>query len=251
MQENSDRKKIFQSKLKAALLHSIITLCVVVSLALIVFELWYPSNLSEMLRGGELFKLVLLGEVVLGPLLSFVVFSPLKARRELVLDYTFIAVVQFSALGYGVFSVASSRPAYLVFVKDRVEVVSGLEYELKDLEAAGMSRLSLPFTGPKLVCAQRPNSGDEYQELMHSIMSGRDIQYLPKYHRVCEEREILSAARSGDGYYEIFKAALPESKFTASFVWLPLHPRYGVWVIVFPNNNQGAYFFINLDPYEL
>lgn len=251
MQANSDRKKILQSKLKAALLHSIITLCVVISLALIVFELWYPSNLSEMLRGGELFKLVLLGEVVLGPLLSFVVFSPLKARRELVLDYTFIAVVQLSALGYGVYSVASSRPAYLVFVKDRVEVVSALEFDLKDLESAGMSLLSLPFTGPKLVCAQRPNSDDDYQELMHSIMSGRDIQYLPKYHRICEENEILSVARSGGEYFDAFSLALPERELPDSFVWLPLHSRYGVWVIVFPNDDQGAYFFINLDPYEL
>ena len=59
-------------------------------------------------------------DLALGPLVSLVIYNSRKSRRELVFDYSVVAVVQIAAMVYGVYVVAESRPVYIAFLKDRL-----------------------------------------------------------------------------------------------------------------------------------
>ncbi|HWT14265.1 MAG TPA: type IV pilin accessory protein, partial [Patescibacteria group bacterium] len=83
-----------------------------VVLGLAVFALfrflWYPDALFTLAGAGKLLLLVVGIDVVLGPLLTLIVFHP--AKKSLIWDLAIIVAVQFGALGYGVWVMAQSRP---------------------------------------------------------------------------------------------------------------------------------------------
>lgn len=95
--------------------------------ALATYFLWYPQPLL-VLQGGLLVMGVLLGvDVILGPLMTLMIFSPRKPHRELRFDLAVIVSVQLAAFLYGSWIIYSERPQYLVFAHSQFFVVSGPE----------------------------------------------------------------------------------------------------------------------------
>ncbi len=74
--------------------------------ALLVFGLWYPYPFREISGGRELFLLIVGVDVVMGPLITLAVFNPSKSRREKILDFSLIGLLQTGALVYGLWAVA-------------------------------------------------------------------------------------------------------------------------------------------------
>ena len=95
---------------------------VAVFTAVLVFGLWYPFPYRK-LSGGELFMLVIAVDVVCGPLLTFVIFSPAKPRVELLRDLGLVALIQLGVLSYGLHTVWQARPLFLVQEIDRFKVI--------------------------------------------------------------------------------------------------------------------------------
>lgn len=115
--------------LRAAAVHLLLSVVIAGMVALLVFGAWFPSPLRELVGGTELFWLIVGVDVVCGPLLTLVVFSPNKPRAELRRDLAFVAVVQLVALGYGVHTMSYARPVALVYEVDRFRVVSFADLE--------------------------------------------------------------------------------------------------------------------------
>ena len=107
-----------------ALRHLLLSLLVALASAAVVFGLWYPAPYRQMLQVGHIYLLVLVVDVVCGPLLTLIVASPRKSRRERWLDFSLIGAIQLAALAYGMYSVWVARPAVLAFESDRLVVVS-------------------------------------------------------------------------------------------------------------------------------
>ena len=89
-----------------------------------------------MVGGTKLFELVVLCDLVLGPLISLVIYDSTKARWKLVMDYSIIGAIQLAAMIYGVYIVAGTRPVYVAFNKDRIEVVTARDIDDQELAAA-------------------------------------------------------------------------------------------------------------------
>ena len=73
-------------RLKALGVHACISLLFAAAAAALVFWVWYPYPYREISGGRELFFLVMGVDVVLGPLVTFILFNPSKTRRALTLD---------------------------------------------------------------------------------------------------------------------------------------------------------------------
>nr|WP_312986854.1 hypothetical protein [Comamonas koreensis] len=104
--------------------HLAASLFVAGAAAALVFILWYPHPTSQMLGVARIYGLMLAVDVVCGPLLTLVMASPKKSRRELVLDLGVVAAIQLAALGYGLHALYMARPVAFVFEEDRVVVVT-------------------------------------------------------------------------------------------------------------------------------
>ena len=119
----------WKGRLRASGIHLGISLCIALLAALLVFGLWYPYPYREISGGRALFLLMTAVDVVMGPLITLVVFNQAKRRKELVLDFTVVAVLQLAALGYGIWTVFVARPVHLVFEYTRMAVVHAVDIE--------------------------------------------------------------------------------------------------------------------------
>ncbi|MFT3778023.1 MAG: hypothetical protein QM772_07055 [Ottowia sp.] len=152
-----------------ALRHLGICLVVVLLTAALVFGLLYPPPYRAMLGVGPIFLLVLAVDVVCGPLLTLVVASPRKSRRERWLDLGLIGLIQALALAYGLHSVWVARPAVLAFEVDRLVVATANEVDVADLPNAPPGLRRLPWWGVLQVGTRRAADG---AELMDSVQRG-------------------------------------------------------------------------------
>ena len=139
--------------------------------ALVVFGWWYPYPYRELSGGRELFALVVAVDVVLGPLITLVIFNPAKTRRHLVMDFTVIGLLQVAALAYGLWTVFVARPVHLVFEYHRMAVVHAVDVPPDLLAKAPTDLQTLPLTGPTLL-SLRPLQASEFVESTLQALGG-------------------------------------------------------------------------------
>lgn len=173
--------------LKIISVHSIISCIVVFFLGFIVLGALYPFPYGDLSGGKELFLLVLLVDVVCGPLLTCIIFNPQKPNKELVRDIGLVVLIQVLALAYGVHSVWLARPLFLVMEVDRFKVIAAPDLEGAD---ALLSLKALPkeitprlWSGPQIVAIRPPKDAEERKTvLFESIQGGRDYAQRPEFY---------------------------------------------------------------------
>ena len=84
-------------------------------LFLLNYGVLYPDFLFELDGGIQGLQLVLAVDLVLGPVLAFIIYNPDKPRREQLMDIGLVAIIQFSAMLWGSYQVWSQRPVAVVF----------------------------------------------------------------------------------------------------------------------------------------
>lgn len=155
-----------------ALRHLGISVAVALLSAALVFGLLYPAPYRAMLGVGPIFGLVLAVDVVCGPLLTLILASPRKSRRERWLDFSLIGLIQALALAYGLHSVWVARPAVLAFERDRLVVVTANEVDVADLTNAPPTLRRLPWWGVQQVGTRRAASSAEMLESVERGLAG-------------------------------------------------------------------------------
>ena len=166
---------------KASFIHLLISLVVVGSVAAYIIYFWYPPALMHMAKADRLLMLIGGVDLVVGPLLTLIVYK--AGKKHLKLDLAVIAIIQFSFLAYGLYTTWNSRPVFLVAVPDRFELVFANEITAKKLSEAKLVKFkSMGITKPVLVGAPMPSNYEESEAIMFSAVSGEgDIQSMPKY----------------------------------------------------------------------
>jgi hypothetical protein len=247
---------MWKSKLKAAVAHAVVTLVVAVISAILVFWVWYPGIYSQLMPGAKLLTLILCVEVVLGPCMSLVIYNPQKSLRELIIDYSIVGLVQFSALVYGLHSVVETRPVFVVFVKDRFEVVSAAEIDAKDLQEAKPEFQHIPWTGPKFVCARMAANKEEKERILfREIPQGKDYQHLPYFYQECSNR----FAYDGSKPIEQLKTIIEQRKLSLDMLnvsssskdvrWTSIIGKSDVMVVLVSPESSKPLAYLPIDPY--
>ena len=136
----------FHTKLKATGIHLLISLFIFVLLVLWIYLDLYPSFYFNMSGGIQGLGLMFGVDVVLGPLLTFLVFNPHKKLREIISDLVIVGFVQLGALGYGVYTVYQEHPTLAVLYDNGLATVlpyrEVAEYkQLQEIDLAHVSAL--------------------------------------------------------------------------------------------------------------
>lgn len=168
--------KLDQSRLFFALRwaagHLVISAVVVALAALLVFGVWYPSPWRQLLGVAGIFGLVVGVDLVCGPLLTLVLASPKKSRRERWVDLSLVGAIQLIALAYGLWSVFGARPVALVFEVDRLTIVGANQVQLHELPEAPQGLRTLPWAGVQLAGVRQPRSAAEQLESIDLSLQG-------------------------------------------------------------------------------
>lgn len=169
-------------RLRAFAVHFSLSLMIALASLLLVFRVWYPQPLSVAMGVTHIFLLMLLVDVILGPVLTFVVFK--KGKRTLKFDLSVIAALQIGALVYGLNTVAEARPVWLVFTVDRFEAVRPIDLDTRFPEKVNAEYASLSLLGPRWVAAIRPEDRQARSDiLLESVVGGPDLQHRPYLYR--------------------------------------------------------------------
>ena len=182
---------------RAAGIHLLISLVVAGLAAALVFGLWYPGAYRNLSGGRELFLLITTVDVVLGPLLTFVVFDLRKGWPHVRRDLAIIGCIQLAALLYGLHTVYVARPVAMVFEVDRFRVVTANDVHEPDLPKARIEYQSMPLSGPWLLGTRDAQPGDERNEALFLGVQGIDIGVRPNFWQPYEQSraDVLKAAR--------------------------------------------------------
>lgn len=169
----------WKDRIKASGIHFGVSLVIALLAAALVFGLWYPYPYREISGGRELFFMVVMVDVILGPLITFIIFNRTKPWRELRRDLAIVVLIQLGALGYGLWTVFVARPVHLVFEYDRFRVVHAVDIPLEMLERAPPGLTVLPLTGPTLLSLREFWDGKEKMDATMAALQGISLAARP------------------------------------------------------------------------
>lgn len=165
---------------KASVIHFALSLLVLALIAAIVVWRWYPPGLFHMAKADQLLIIIASVDVVIGPLLTLIIYR--HGKKGLKFDLVLIALVQVSALVYGLNTLWHSRPVFLVANGNRFNFVFANEIDPADLQRAPAQYRRLPWLGPQTVAAIPPSDSKARADALFSALAGKDIDVMPAYY---------------------------------------------------------------------
>ncbi len=261
LDKTSDDTARFQwaPRLRAAGAHLAISLGVAALAAALVFGLWYPWPYRELSGGRELFTLLVVVDVVLGPLITLSVFDRRKPRAELARDLSVVGLLQLAALCYGLWTVQAARPVQLAFEYDRLRVVHRVDLDPQVLATAGAGSLPTLWQGPGLVALRPLRPGAEQADYTLAALQGVSLSARPELWRPwAEERAaILAAAEPFDtlakrrpaAAAQLAAAARQAGREPATLRWIPVLSRDRAWTALLDAASADIVAFVPVDPY--
>lgn len=248
----------WKERSRAAAWHLLASLAVASLAAALVFLVWYPYPYGEVAGGSGLFRIIVAVDVIMGPLLTFVVFNSTKPRTELWRDLSVVVALQLSALIYGLYTVYQARPVYLVHEVDRFRVVTAADIDPADLPQAQGAFRELPNFGIRVIGLRPPKDADERMELLGSALAGKDISLVPKLWQdldAANRQEIRTRAkeaaflrpRSKDGGQALDRLLAAAGVTAEQALTLPLVGRRDDWSVVMDKRELRIIGYLPVD----
>lgn len=109
------------SKFKAFFLHFLISFLIILSFIIFVYYVWYQSVFFNASGVSTPLKMLVVVDVILGPLLTFIVYK--EGKKYLKIDLILIVVFQLVAFTYGAYSIYLGKPSLVIHRTGYFEVV--------------------------------------------------------------------------------------------------------------------------------
>ena len=147
---------------------------------------WYLSSVLHVVG------IVVLVDLVVGPMLTLTVSNPGKPGRTLARDIAMIVTVQLAALVYGTLTLWSGRPLYYAFSVNSLECVQASDIDKGEIALALRDNPALAphwYSLPRWIWAPLPNNPDTAMQIVNDATfgSGKDVVDMPRYFRPWEQ----------------------------------------------------------------
>jgi hypothetical protein len=164
------------TKLKAFTTHLGISLVIFLIVLYFILVHWYPFPYFNTDGGWQGIRILAFVDVVLGPMLTLLVFK--QGKKYLKLDLSIIALIQISALCWGIWLIHRERPVAAVFVEDYFITVTANELDNK-LNPTELKKFGA--TPPVLIYLNVPQA--ELQQVrLRSLQTGRSMSLFTEYY---------------------------------------------------------------------
>ena len=252
--------RFWADRLRASSIHLGLSLTLAALAAMLVFGLWYPYPYREISGGRELFVLLVSVDVILGPLVTLAIFDRRKAWPVLRRDLAVVGLLQLSALGYGLWTVAVARPVHLVFELHRFNVAHAIEVPKEDLDKVAPDVVAMPLTGPTVVSLRPFNSAAESSEMtLAAAMGGVELAarpqlwqpYLAAKDQIQKEAKPVALLKTRFPAQQgmIDTALAPFGAAGQQFLWLPMVARQSFWTVLLDPVTLEIKGFLPLDSF--
>jgi hypothetical protein len=262
---SGDMKTIFSSvpsRIQAALTHLSATTAIAIVSALLVFFVWYPAPFEKLSGGAGLFLLIVACDIVLGPLLTLIVFeTKKKSRKALVRDLACICTIQVIALVYGIWTMFVARPVFVSFEKDSFRVVHANEVFDRNRIDQWDSTLSYPLSGPTVI-SLRPfkDQNELFAVSEDEIGAGIHLSFRPELWQTYEADQlgVILASKpverllaSKPHFEHKVLDAVKKTQFQVKDIrYLPIVSKEKYWTILLKNDTAQVLGYIDIDTYD-
>lgn len=237
------------TKTHASLLHFVASLFIFSLFIGVLLYFWYPEPYFTASGGWQGLKLIALVDLVLGPLLTFIVFNVNKTIKELRLDLTIIIALQLSALVWGIHTVYKQRPIATVFWEHSFYTVS--YSSVADIFAQSPQLSKLLDSPRQLFYVIPPQTISDINQLTKDIAENNlaPFQMINRFERVklffpkiaihsIDIGEVVSSNQSMK--LELEDILMQTEKTIDDYIYIPLISRYQNIILVF--NHSGELF---------
>lgn len=249
---------MYFNKFKVAATHFLISIIVVTLILGLIIFYWFPNPIIKVSNFKEIALIIILVDLVLGPLLTFVVFKPLK--KGLKIDLALIALIQISALLFGVHNLYQVHPLYVTFNVDRFTTVPATE--ARPNKAIKEEFQISKFSSPKFVVSKLPEDIKERNELILNTMANgvSDFDLRSEYyHRIDDNKaNILSKSLDPEIIFKKHDAKMKSLEFIKKhgktlndFAFLPLEGQKKTAVLVLDNKTAKPIDVIDVFPWTV
>lgn len=244
------------SKGKAFSIHMALSLLVFSSLVLVMFFFWFPGELFFLDGGWQGLKLVAMVDLILGPLLTLVLYKPRKPK--LLLDMSMIAAFQIAALAYGFVATYQQRTVAVVFADRGFITLSNQAHQeanakLSALKLTPRSINDIDASTPAMLLTPAPkNFGKYLEELFNGYPESheRSDQFLAiaSANDAMRDSALSNEKLKEDGSYEAVQKALKNIKYDPKDMELySFKSRYSSGVAVFDPASKRIIDYVPID----
>nr|ESK36732.1 hypothetical protein F987_03545 [Acinetobacter gyllenbergii NIPH 230] len=146
---------MLRDRFKAFAVHLSLSALVGLVCAFIIYKVWFIAPLEIATKITPIFLMMVGIDIIVGPLLTFLVYK--KGKKTLKLDLSVIVIIQCIALIYGVFNIYQSRPLWIAFDQDSFYLVRANEVDLESEKKAAVAYQSRIVGKPQFVSIKRPD----------------------------------------------------------------------------------------------
>lgn len=193
------------TKHRAAGIHLAASAFVVGIVLTLMLLRWYPGAWFSAMGGNTLVFILAGVDIVIGPLLTWIVFSP--GKKTLKFDMGVIFALQISAFLYGLHVLYEARPVYMVFTNDQFRTVTAAELDPVLLEQTRYPEFrAVPENGPRVATARMPVDAADRDLVMMITIMGSGLHQMPQFWHPYNGRLALHTAGSLQTLREIAPA---------------------------------------------
>ncbi|BCM25626.1 TfpX/TfpZ family type IV pilin accessory protein [Methyloradius palustris] len=247
------------TRFRAAGIHLLISLTIVISILTLMLGLWYPGMYFKLMGGGGLLFIMSGVDVCLGPLLTLCVFK--AGKKSLKFDLTVIGLFQAAALSYGLYVMFEARPVFTVFTNDQFQVASVVDIQPKELSLAKNPEWrSFPLTGPVVVAATAPTTQKDKDDVLAGALVGADWQQFPRLYVSYDSQwqNILAKAKPLSDLRAINKNNIPvvdsflksQARPESDFAFLPIRTSQAEMAFVIDAHTGDQIKIIDVVPWR-
>ena len=233
--------------------HLALSCLVAVCSLYLIFFVWYPQPLAKANEVEHIFLLLLAIDVIVGPLLSLLVYK--EGKKSLKFDLLVIIILQISAFMYGMHTIAQGRPAWLVFYYDRFDQVTAVEINNLNVDKAKIEYQNASWFGPKFIAVEFSNNPsirkqDTLQELKGTTLAMRPERYLPfsKVEYQVKDKSLPLSLLVNYNQQSVVNRILNENKMANS--WLPLKTKTNDLVVLINKDKAEVVKIVDLRPWN-
>ncbi len=247
---------MLKDKFKALVIHLLLSIVLVSLVIALVIYFWYPLEYIYLTNFKDISILIISIDLILGPLLTFVIFNPTK--KSLRFDLIVIIAIQCAALTYGVNALYQTHPLYITYNHGSFNLIHANEVTPKDAkhEKFKVSKLS----SPRLAFAKMPDDPEKRTEIILGVdLKGEpDIDKRIEYYEPHQEHMDTILKNSLDNVKLFDEENLtPSSKSflkkygqKESFSFIPLKGAAGSAIIVLDKKSSEVIATINTEPWK-
>ena len=244
------------TRFTAFAVHLGISLVIFAALLMIMALDWYRFPLFAIEGGWKGVQIIAGCDIVLGPLLTLLVFKP--GKPSLKFDLSVIVAIQFAALVTGTWITYAQRPVLMVYAEERFYTLSNDIVGTTGIKREEITRFhNSPYP---LAVVRLPDDDEQRRKIrLESLARGGlylrgDLyaEQIPQYLKDLQTHSLDMAKLTADEPAAAAELARFKSRHGAldAYYFLPLHGRYGRMIVALERANGHLVDKLDIKPPE-